>query len=236
MPQDPTFPKPSFLQRWGSPEALNLIQAFAILLAGCWAVYTFIYQQQIQPTLEPPALTVDCRLEKVGTQGDVTAIKATITRKNVGHQGIRILGLAHNLHAVKQNLKSAAIHDTPIEPLQTDKAAFLSNRYVGPALRDEVVARGASLFHGGTTLEASVSELNAGESLSRDLLFYVDHQQFDSARIKIQLIYQKLDDAPVVLRVSSDDHDEIIMTPTVHCASDCNAINETDFTTDLSLW
>jgi|APCry1669191860_1035381.scaffolds.fasta_scaffold00755_3 hypothetical protein len=236
MPTNHSASKTSLLQRWGSSEVLNLIQAFAILLAGCWAVYTFIYQQQIQPALEPPALTVDCRLEKVGTQGNITAIKATITRKNVGQQGIRILGLAHNLRAVKQNLKSATVPDTPIEPLHTDIASFLSNRYIGPPLRDEVVARGASLFHGGTDLEASVSELNAGESLSRDLLFFVDHQEFDSVRIKIQLIYQKMDDAPVVLRLSSDAHDEIVMTPKTPCTFDCNAISETDFTTDLSLW
>ena len=50
-----------------STEALNnMVQTLAIIMAGAWGVYTFVYQAKIAPGLEPPTISVSSTLEKAG--------------------------------------------------------------------------------------------------------------------------------------------------------------------------
>lgn len=68
-------------------EALNhVVQTIALLDAGIWGVYTFVYQAKVVPSLAPPTLSVTCTVEKAGQRGNLTAIRSTVTRANVGQR------------------------------------------------------------------------------------------------------------------------------------------------------
>jgi hypothetical protein len=206
-------------------------------LAGVWAVYTFVYQQQIQPALEPPALTFECQLEKAGTVGNRTAVKATILRKNVGHRGVRVLGIAYNVIGTAQTPLDQPITNPP-ELLQ-DKipGRFRFDRYQGPPQREELVMLGGTLFEGLEDTGLGLSELNPGESLSRDFLFYVNPRDFDAVRIHVVLIYQRQDEPPVPLAFHRDASGALTMSRKNPCINEpCSPLQNTDFSTELSLW
>src|SRR3712207_1115101 len=94
--REPTAPK-----RFGL-EALNsAVQTLAIVLAGAWAVYTFVYEAKIAPGLPPPSVSVTTKLERVGQRDGVVAIRSTVTRTNVGQAEVRVLGLTYNVVGVK---------------------------------------------------------------------------------------------------------------------------------------
>ena len=68
-------------------EALNnVVQTIALLAAGIWGVYNFVYQAKVVPSLAPPTLAVTCTVEKAGQRGNLTAIRSTVTRANVGQR------------------------------------------------------------------------------------------------------------------------------------------------------
>ena len=57
-----------------SLEALNSgVQTLAIVLAGAWGVYTFVYEAKIAPGLAPPSVSVTSALERVGQRDGVVA-------------------------------------------------------------------------------------------------------------------------------------------------------------------
>ena len=85
-----------------SLEALNSgVQTLAIVLAGAWGVYTFVYEAKIAPGLAPPSVSVTSALERVGQRDGVVAIRSTVTRTNVGQAEVRVLGLTYNVVGVK---------------------------------------------------------------------------------------------------------------------------------------
>src|SRR3712207_3555179 len=84
-----------------SMETLNsAVQTLAIVLAGAWAVYTFVYEAKIAPGLAPPSVSVTSTLERVGQRGDLVAIRSTVTRTNVGQAEVRVLSLTYNVVGV----------------------------------------------------------------------------------------------------------------------------------------
>ena len=82
-------------------RANALVQTLAILGAGAWAVYTFIYEARIKPALEPPAVSVTTSLVRAGERDRHVAIRSTVTRRNVGQTGVRVLGLVYNVTGVR---------------------------------------------------------------------------------------------------------------------------------------
>ena len=104
-------PEPPSSPRSFNAERLNnFVQTLAIIGAGAWGVYTFIYEARIKPSLEPPAVSVMTRLEKAGERDNRIAIRSTVTRKNVGQTGVRVLGLVYNVIGVR-----AQFNDSPAE-------------------------------------------------------------------------------------------------------------------------
>jgi hypothetical protein len=90
-------------------ETLNsAVQTLAIVLAGAWGVYTFVYEAKIAPGLAPPSVSVTSALERVGQRGDLVAIRSTVTRTNVGQAEVRVLGLTYNVVGVRDALRRCA--------------------------------------------------------------------------------------------------------------------------------
>src|SRR3712207_7885051 len=91
---EPTAP------RFGMETLNSAVQTLAIVLAGAWGVYTFVYEAKIAPGLAPPSVSVTSTLERVGQRGDLVAIRSTVTRTNVGQTEVRVLGLTYNVVGV----------------------------------------------------------------------------------------------------------------------------------------
>ncbi len=216
----------------------NIVQTVALIGAGLWAVYTFVYQSEIAPRQAPPSLSVSSLLEKAGQQGDVTAIRCVLTRSNVGQSPVRLLGLTYNVIGIKEAFLRDG-NSNPAFGLSSPEGPVVSQtRYYGQVVNQQVIVKNATLF-AGAHAEGSVSELNPGESLSRDGVFYADRAQFDRVRLKVRLVYQKADDPGTPLVLETDAEGMIIPVIAEHCrarGSSCAPVYTTDFSSELSLW
>src|SRR5215210_7720118 len=60
----------------------DVLQAFALLIAAAWGLYTFVYKEVIVPRNRPAALVVTPTLEAIGRQGDMVLALAVFQMKN----------------------------------------------------------------------------------------------------------------------------------------------------------
>jgi hypothetical protein len=223
-----------------SAEALNnMVQTLAIIMAGIWGVYTFVYQAKIAPSLEPPTISVTSTLEKAGQKGSLIALRSTVTRHNVGQTGVRILGFTYNIVGIKTRFATGTEANEKFDQDLAQSSTVSVARYYDDHRQREVVLRQGQLFEGATMQPSSPSSLNPGEKVSRDMIFYADNTQFDSIRFQVRLWYSKESDSPVPLVFALDEHGQLSAAPAPECntrSDKCEAVNTTDFATELSLW
>ena len=223
-----------------SMETFNsAIQTLAIVLAGAWGVYTFVYEAKIAPSLAPPSVSVTSTLERVGQRGDLVAIRSTVTRTNVGQTEVRILGLTYNVVGIKARFDKdpAVLGRLPDDVSGSSTIAQM--RYYDEPEGGEVLLRHGVLFEGATAQPSGPSGLNPGEAVSRDLIFYVDTTRFDSIRFLVGLSYAKMSEPPVplVFEVGRDGRISAVSGPGCQAeSSQCRALMTTDFGTEFSLW
>lgn len=211
------------------------VQTLAILAAGAWAVYTFIYEARIKPALEPPAVSVTTSLVRAGERGQHVAIRSTVTRRNVGQTGVRVLGIVYNVTGVR--VRFAPDGKDAIPPSSPDRTTTArAYGFDGPG---EAILRESRLFAGATDAGGEPSELNPGESVSRDLMVYADRERFDFVRFEVGLAYTKADDPAVRLRFETASDGTLVLRPRVDCGIEpetCERLKRTDFATEFSLW
>ena len=173
----------------------SAVQTLAIVLAGIWGVYTFVYEAKIAPGLAPPSVSVTSALERVGQRDGMVAIRSTVTRTNVGQAEVRVLGLTYNVVGVRTRFGGAAAAGAmPGELLGSSTVA--QAKYYDEPEGGEVILRHGVLFAGATALPSAPSGLNPGEAVSRDLVFYADPARFDSVRFLVELSYAKTSEPP----------------------------------------
>lgn len=76
----------------------DLVEVVAILAAGAWALYTFVYDQRIKPASEPPSVVLTGSLQRVGERGDKVQMQYHVTLRNTGQT--RIYTIADGIVAV----------------------------------------------------------------------------------------------------------------------------------------
>src|SRR5688500_4156775 len=62
----------------------NYVQACAIVAAGVWARYTFVYQEWIVPRSHPRPIRIASKVIPAGTRNDLTALRLRIVLTNDG--------------------------------------------------------------------------------------------------------------------------------------------------------
>ncbi|MCJ2010421.1 hypothetical protein [Methylobacterium sp. J-092] len=231
-------PKPPTTAHRISAERINtFVQTLAIIGAGAWGVYTFIYEARIKPSLEPPAVSVTTHLEKAGERNNRIAIRSTVTRKNVGQTGVRVLGLVYNVIGIRAQFKDSPIDMTYSERGHSNQVAGARD-YTLDEPGTEILYQGR-LFAGAGDDNAESSDLNPGEAVSRDLIVYADRTKYDFVRFEVRLAYTKDDDLPVRLRFEINSKGNLTIKPATDCetqAGRCERLKATDYGTEFSLW
>lgn len=99
MPDKPTDSEPTAIRivedRWTTLR--HLVEAVAIVAAGAWAFYTFIYQEHIKPASEPASLDVSVSVARLGRDAHRDIIEATLRLHNSGKTEIDIAADALNV-------------------------------------------------------------------------------------------------------------------------------------------
>jgi hypothetical protein len=216
----------------------NITQTVALILAGAWGIYTFIYQERIAPALAPPTLSVSSVLEKAGHHGDLTAIRCSVTRTNVGKSSVRILGLTYNVTGIKEHFLTGSSVNNDYNMGWGNASTVTRTRYQLEPTRQEIILRNGTLFAGAHP-NGNPSDLNPEEAVTRDMVLYADRARFDRVRLHVTLVYARLDDAPTPLVLEADDRGLLEAKVAPQCRDQepiCAPVFTTDFTTELSLW
>ena len=79
----------------------SYVEVVAILAAGGWALYQFVYVEKIKPSHEPPEISITTTLQEVGRHNDIAAISATITIQNKSKVRINVVSAYYNVSGYK---------------------------------------------------------------------------------------------------------------------------------------
>jgi hypothetical protein len=92
----------------------HAVEAIAIVSAGIWAFYTFIYQERIKPAGEPAALTPSIEVRRLGRDPKREILSIDLHLKNTGKTELDIAANAYNVwgdtYAARQ---STTLNATP---------------------------------------------------------------------------------------------------------------------------
>jgi hypothetical protein len=75
----------------------DIVEIVAITLAGCWAIYVFIYENRIKPVNAAPEITFAGQLIRQGHRGDFEIVDVRAQIKNIGTVPVQFLGYSETL-------------------------------------------------------------------------------------------------------------------------------------------
>jgi hypothetical protein len=150
----------------------DIVEIVAIVAAGIWAFYVFVYENRIKPALLAPDVTITGTMQRVGTSRGLDAIRLQTVAHNVGTTAVKFL--AYSVTIVGSHVVQSHRPWHPIHSANSDQFV-LHYRIVNPA----VVYRLAYLTHDVDSRTTAGLHLQPGGINSDDELFYVPSGRYD---------------------------------------------------------
>lgn len=155
-------------------------QTIAIVLAGLWGVYTFIYKEITVPKSAPVNISLNLEVKKIdpaaASSKDLTAVEMKVSATNPSTREIHLLASAWIAYAMST---------TPAE-FDLSHASETAKRIATPrditTLERHAKREGATLVALGQ-LYGDVS-LMPGENLIRRIVFYVPRNKYDLVEVR----------------------------------------------------
>jgi hypothetical protein len=206
------------------------IEILAIIAAGLWAFYTFVYQEFIKPRLDEPALETSVQIERSGTNSRMAFATVTVTYRNTGKTDVDVIAEAIDIEGVRLNPtrhaarilagRTSAIIDRRL-PIASGKVL-----YAIALLRDGVV----NGYRGNFAI------LNPGTSYESRYVVSFGRGQFDEVHVFQQCLYVRIPrDRRLPVSIVHGDagyrRDELRLS----YPQELNATNESDQVADFAL-
>ncbi|MBD5635777.1 MAG: hypothetical protein IAI49_15015 [Candidatus Eremiobacteraeota bacterium] len=203
----------------------DVVEIVAIVAAGAWAFYTFVYENQIKPAYSKPEVELVSTLTMLGERNGLVAVQSHVVVKNVGTTYVWLYGFAETVLGSTVRARRAdsvrplAAHATDLELEPEWTAGKLYPVYSLGLL--------TALADPGATAQFNFSP---GQSIPFDRVFYVAARRFDELRTHLNVRYSATP-APVAYHLKTVDG-------IIHLASAPNAPFDglDDTTATLSLW
>jgi hypothetical protein len=164
----------------------DIVEIVAIVAAGVWAIYTFIYVEHIKPAGETPRILVTGTLEREGERDGLVALRYNATIRNAGETPIYLLGTAFSGNGLRFTTNS-----TPhVSTMDAGGSALFERdahtRSSTPIYRTwQLSSYAGTSYHGGY-------ELEPGEVLPLSDVFLVRGKDFDEVRLNATVAYTKI--------------------------------------------
>ncbi|HEX8806387.1 MAG TPA: hypothetical protein VF741_05535, partial [Candidatus Aquilonibacter sp.] len=108
----------------------DVVEIVAIVLAGIWAIYVFIYTDRIEPFQKPVAPAVDASMQVVGAKGDLLAVRISESLKNLGPAQLYIMGRIANISGDNVRIPDArTLRSLGNRPLEEWYARYSMSRF-----------------------------------------------------------------------------------------------------------
>ena len=162
----------------------DIVEVLAILAAGAWAIYTFIYIERIKPAADPPSLVMTGSLHKLGERKGLIQFSYSGVIQNNGRVRAYLIGQAYTVTGIGLTTNT---RPTSLRPyagsLEYDRDARIKS--------DTVIYRRYSLtrfanpeFGGGYPIDPSQEVPFTG-------IFAVKSGEFDSLALYGSIAYGK---------------------------------------------
>ncbi len=160
------------MRRRRSRWSATIVEIVAILAAGIWAFYVFVYENRIKPTLQPPDVTITGSMDRIGRVHGLDAIRLTVEANNVGSTAVTFLAYSVTVIGTR-----VALSKTPLYLMRTPYAdAFQRHfRLVNPV----VVYRNAFLTQEANSNTTTGFALQPASSSKANYVFYVPVGTYD---------------------------------------------------------
>jgi hypothetical protein len=150
----------------------EIVEVVAILLAGIWALYVFVFENEIRPAFAPPTPSFTVEMRHVGDDRNLAVVRVEVTLRNPGSADVKFLG--YSLTVLGSKVIAVA---SP----RTAKANAFDNRLeaYNTYSKAEAVFRNAFVTSQGNPQAKQGLFLNAGQTTTFSDEFYVPKGRFD---------------------------------------------------------
>lgn len=157
----------------------DVVEICALLAAGIWAIYVFIYTDRIQPFQKPLTLVVTNAVQPIGAKGNLLAVQLQESIRNDGQTDVRLLADAQTL--VGRNLGAPATK--PLD-LARSSAPLIVISHAALPHADAVVYASAVRYRGTTPRAGNYyAAIAPGETWRSQQLIYVPRGRYDSLEL-----------------------------------------------------
>lgn len=165
----------------------DIVEIVAIIAAGCWAFYVFVYENRIKPSFATPDINVTATMQQLSTRNGLTAVRLSVTLHNVGTVTARLLALVVNVNGQRVVAEIRRPHNSNLG-IDYDSSNYF--RLGAPI----AVYTWAYLTRQGDPSSQHGTELDPGGSIENDRIFYVPRGRFDLLTLGIDAPYTKYDE------------------------------------------
>jgi hypothetical protein len=161
----------------------DVLQAFALLIAALWGLYTFVYKEVIVPRNRPAALVVTPTLEAIGRQGDMVLARATFQMTNTSASKVYAPAIWYTIRGLK------------LEGVEQDDSTYL--RRLGQDAQKPYPSARFSQFSavevvGTGKLSAEVDTwFEPGAEQRVEQILLIPAGRYDAAQIQVQALISK---------------------------------------------
>ncbi len=165
----------------------HLVEIVAFIGAGVWAIYVFVYQERIKPTLTPPAMHASFDITHVTPRGRKEIVTIDFHLKNISAVDLELVGAYINAFGVRYTTGGKERLTTPVEgTLVADRGLTASK----PALIAAFVNRWR-----GFGVRKSLP-LEPGNEFAEHLAFAIPDGSYDLARVTWRVCWSRIDAGP----------------------------------------
>jgi hypothetical protein len=161
----------------------DVLQAFALLIAAAWGLYTFVYKEVIVPRNRPAALVVTPVLEAIGRRGDMVLARATFLMANHSDSKVYVPAMWYSVRGLK------------LESVEQDDSAYVRQNRENAA-KPFATARfsqftAADLVGSGKVSTEVETWFEPGAEQRVEQLLYIPADRYDAAQLQVQYLISK---------------------------------------------
>ena len=162
----------------------DIVEVVAILAAGAWAIYTFIYVERIKPAADPPSLVMTGSLHRLGERKDLSQFSYDGIIRNNGRTRVYLIAEAYTVAGFRLTADATPTSVRPYRgALEYDRDAGVKS--------EAVIYRRYSLTRYASREFGDGFSLNPGEELPFNGIFAVKSGEFDSIALYGSIAYGK---------------------------------------------
>jgi hypothetical protein len=190
----------------------DLVEIFAILAAGVWAFYIFVYENRWLPAQQQPRLDFTATMQRLSRHDGLRAVRAEVRVRNVGTVKVQFLAFSITIVGSKVTV-SREIRTARTQGALNTLEAYYAISGATP------VYRTSYLTHAANPAYSADLFLEPGEESDREVVTYAPVGKFDRLTLTISALYTKDSGLPIATSVTYGEDGVPAFTPVSSAAA-----------------